>query len=79
MEIVFHYKDIPNEKKVNLVALKPRKYASIWRAHTMAKRAKKRKAKIHYWDQMRDKLKAKFLPSLHPHDNNAWSNAVQGP
>jgi len=44
----------------------------------MAKRVKKGKAKIHYWYQMRDKLKDKFLPSHHLHDD-AWSNANKGP
>jgi len=30
VEWVFDYKDVPDEKKVKLVALKLRKYASIW-------------------------------------------------
>jgi len=29
MERIFEHKDVPNDKKVKLVALKPRKYASI--------------------------------------------------
>ena len=66
---VFDYKDIPNEKKVKLVTLKLRKYASIWWANIVAKRARKGKAKIRSWDQMRDKLKAKFLPSHYLQDN----------
>ena len=68
MERVFDYKDIHDEKKINLVALKPHKYTTIQRANTMAKRAKTAKAK--------NKLKAKFLSSHHLHDNDAWSNAV---
>ena len=39
VERVFDYKDIPEEKKVKLVALKLRKYASIWWAKLMTKRA----------------------------------------
>ena len=35
----------------------------------MAKRVRKGKAKICCWDQMRDKLKAKFLPSYYLQDN----------
>jgi len=42
----------------------------------MVRRATKGKAKIHSWDQIRDKLKAKFLPSHYLQDNDAWSNAV---
>ena len=66
VERVFDYKDIPDEKKVKLVALKLRKYASIWWANLVAKRARKGKGKIRTWAQMRDKLKAKFLPPLPP-------------
>jgi len=46
VERVFDYKDVPEEKKAKLVALKLRKYASIWWANVVAKRAKKGKAKI---------------------------------
>jgi len=38
VERVFDYKDIPDEKKVMLVALKLLKYASIWRANLVVKR-----------------------------------------
>jgi len=69
VERVFDYKDVPDEKKVKLVALKLHKYASIWWANVVAKRARKGKAKIHSWDQMRDKLKDKFLPSHYLQDN----------
>ena len=51
------------------MALKLRKYASIWWANVVAKRARKRKAKICSWDQLRDKLKDKFLPSHYLQDN----------
>jgi len=69
LERVFDYKDVPGEKKVKLMALKLRKYASIWWANVVAKRARKGKAKIRSWDQMRDKLKDKFLPSHYLQDN----------
>jgi len=69
VERVFDYKDVPDEKKVNLMALKLRKYASIWWANVVAKRARKGKAKIHSWDQMRDELKDKFLPFHYLQDN----------
>ena len=69
VERVFDYKDIPEEKKVKLVALKLRKYASIWWANLMTKRARKGKGKIRTWAKMRDKLKSKFLPTHYLHDN----------
>jgi len=69
MEWVFEYKDIPDDKKVKLVALKLRKYASIWWANLVAARARKGKGKIRTWIKMRDKLKSKFLPSHYLQDN----------
>ena len=38
-ERVFDYKDVLDEKKVKLVALKLRKYASIWWANLVAKKS----------------------------------------
>ena len=46
IERVFEYKDIPEGKKVKLVAVKLRKYASIWWSNVVSKRVKKGKAKI---------------------------------
>ena len=46
VEQVFDHKDVPNEKKVKFVALKLRKYSSIWWANVVAKRARKGKANI---------------------------------
>lgn len=69
VERVFDYKDIPEEKKVKLVALKLRKYASIWWANLMTKRARKGKGQIRTWTKMRDRLKSKFLPTHYLHDN----------
>ena len=40
VERIFEYKEVPEEKKVKLVALKLCKYASIWWANLMAKRAR---------------------------------------
>ena len=69
VEGVFDYKDISNEKKVKLMALKLCKYVSIQWVNIVAKRARKGKAKIRSWDQIRDKLKAKFLSSHYLQDN----------
>jgi len=69
VEWVFDYKDVPDAKKAKLVALKLRKYASIWCTNVVAERARKGKVKIRSWDQMRDKLKDKFLPPRYLQDN----------
>jgi len=45
----------------------------------VTKRARKGKGKIRTWAQMRDKLKAKFLPTHYLHDNNLkFHNLKQG-
>jgi len=61
---VFDYKDISDEKNVKLVALRLPKYASICWANLVTKSIRKGKGKICTWAQMRDKLKAKFLPPI---------------
>jgi len=62
IERVFEFKDFPEEKKVKLVALKLRKYASIWWLNVVSKRVRKGKGKIKTWEKMKSKLKSKFLP-----------------
>jgi len=68
VERLFDYKDISDDKKVQLVALKLRKYASTWWANLVAKRVRKEKGKIRTC-KMRDKPKSKFLPSHYRQDN----------
>jgi len=65
VERIFKFKGIPEEGKVKLVALKLRKYASIWWSNVVTKRVRKGKGKIRTWEKMKSKLKSKFLP---PHD-----------
>jgi hypothetical protein len=69
VERVFEYKDIPDDKKVKLVALKVHKYASIWWNNVLSKRARKGKGKVRTWRKMKEKLKAKFLPPHYLQDN----------
>jgi len=69
VERVFEYKDAPNDEKVKLVALKLRRYASIWWSNVLAKRARKGKGNVKTWRKMKEKLKAKFLPPHYLQDN----------
>jgi len=69
VERVFEFKDIPDERKVKLVALKLRKYASIWWSNVVTKRVRKGKGKIRTWEKMKSKLKSKFLPPHYLKDN----------
>ncbi|VFQ73778.1 unnamed protein product [Cuscuta campestris] len=46
VERVFDFKDVPEEKKVKLVALKLRKYASTWWSNLTSKRRREGKAPV---------------------------------
>ena len=69
VERVFEYKEIPDEQKVKVIALKLRKYASLWWTNLLAKRARQGKGKIRTWEKMRNKLRARFLPPNYVQDN----------
>jgi len=71
LERFFEYKDIPDDKKVKLIALKLCTYASIWWNNVLSKRARKAKRKIRSWRKIRSKLKAKFLPPHYVQDDFA--------
>jgi len=62
VERVFECKDIPEDKKVKLVALRLRKYTSRWWTKLYTKRFRERKSKIRTWEKIKSKLKARFLP-----------------
>ena len=68
VERVFEFKEIPEDKKVKLVALRLRKYASLWWTNLNAKRTRERKSKINTWDKLKAKMKARFLPSTYVQD-----------
>ena len=68
VERIFEYKDIPDNKKVKLIALRLRKYASLWWTNLCAKRVRERKSKIRTWEKMKSKLKARFLPPTYVQD-----------
>ena len=50
VERVFEYKEIPDEQKMKLIALKLRKYASLWWTNLLTKRVRQGKGKIRTWD-----------------------------
>ncbi|VFQ88380.1 unnamed protein product [Cuscuta campestris] len=68
---VFDFKDVPEDKKVKLVALKLRKYASTWWTNTATKRRRESKAPVKTWLKMRALMKKKFLPEQYVRDNFA--------
>ena len=62
VEWIFEYKELPDDKKVKLIALILQKYASLWWTNLSAKRVRNHKEKIRTWEKMKAKLKAAFLP-----------------
>ena len=64
VERIFEYKEVPDDKKVKLVALKLRKYASTWWANLVAKRARNGKGKIGTWAKMKDNLRPSSFPPI---------------
>jgi len=64
----FEYKDIPEDKEVKLIALRLRKYASLWWTNLCAERVREGKSKIRTWEKMKWKLKARFLPPTYVQD-----------
>ena len=57
VERVFKYKEVLNDKKVKLVALKLCKYASVWWSNDEAERARKGKGKIRSLRKMKEKTR----------------------
>ncbi|VFQ93661.1 unnamed protein product [Cuscuta campestris] len=71
VECVFDFKDVPEKKKVKIVALKFLKYASTWWSNLSNQRRRENKAPVKTWLKMRSLLKNKFLPEQYVRDNFA--------
>ena len=69
VERAFEFKEVPEDQKVKLVALKLKGFASLWWTNLLAKRVRQGKEKIRTWDKMKSKLKARFLPPTHFRNN----------
>lgn len=62
VERIFDLRDIPDNVKVKLVAIKLKKYASLWWENIQQQRYRNGKHKISSWDKMQRLLRAQFLP-----------------
>ncbi|GKV29618.1 hypothetical protein SLEP1_g38525 [Rubroshorea leprosula] len=69
VERVFELKDIPDDKRVKLVAIKLKKHASIWWENLKRSREREGRNKIRTWEKMRQELIRKFLPDRYYQDN----------
>jgi len=50
VERIFDYKEIPKDKKVKIMALKLRKYASLWWTNLLTKSVRQGKGRIRTWE-----------------------------
>ncbi|VFQ71309.1 unnamed protein product [Cuscuta campestris] len=71
IERVFDYTEVSKDKKVKLVALKFRSYASTWWTNTTTKCKREGKAAVKTWAKMRALLKKKFIPTDYIRENFA--------
>ncbi|XP_076918971.1 uncharacterized protein LOC143579600 [Bidens hawaiensis] len=62
VERIFDLRDVPDNLKVKLVAIKLKKHASLWWEHVKKQRYQKGKNKVESWDKMKRLLRAKFSP-----------------
>ncbi|KAJ0946192.1 putative retrotransposon gag domain-containing protein [Helianthus annuus] len=79
VERVFDLREIPDQLKVKIVAIRLRRYASLWWENLQRQRVREGKSKVDSWSKMRRLLRAKFLPVNHKQDSFMdYHNLKQG-
>jgi hypothetical protein len=68
VERIFDFKDVPENRKVKVVAIKLRKHASIWWEHLKRQREREGRERITTWAKMKRELKRKYLPDHYKQD-----------
>ncbi|KAL9415754.1 hypothetical protein AB3S75_039028 [Citrus x aurantiifolia] len=68
VERIFEYRDVPEDRKVKLIAIKLKKYASLWWENLKRQRKREGRRKIVTWEKMKKELKRKFLPDNYRQD-----------
>ena len=68
VERIFYFKDVLENCKVKVVAIKLRKHASIWWEHLKRQRERERRERITTWTKMKRELKRKYLPEYYKQD-----------
>ncbi|KAL3537249.1 hypothetical protein ACH5RR_000615 [Cinchona calisaya] len=68
IERFFELKDVPDNQKVKIAAIKLKKHASIWWEHLKKQRVRDGKGRIVSWDKMKKASKKKFLPENYRQD-----------
>lgn len=69
VERVFDFKEVSDERKVKIVPLKLRKYASLWCENLKKQRVRDGKGPIRSWEKMKKELKRRFMPDSYKQDS----------
>ena len=69
IERIFDFKEYSEERKVKLVAIKLKGYASLWWKNLKRERNKEGRRPIQTWEKMKRELKKRFLTENYRQDN----------
>ncbi|KAJ0444397.1 putative retrotransposon gag domain-containing protein [Helianthus annuus] len=69
VERIFDLRQVPENLKVKLVAIRLRKYASLWWEHVQNQRCREGKHKVETWEKMKRLMRSKFVPVNHKQDS----------
>ena len=69
VERIFEFKDYSDEKRVKLVAIKLKKYASLWWENLRRERERDGRRPIRTWEKMKRELRKRFISDNYKQDN----------
>lgn len=69
VERIFEFKDYSDEKRVKLVAIKLKKYASLWWENLRREREREGRRPIRTWEKMKRELRKRFISDNYKQDN----------
>lgn len=69
VERIFEFKEFSEERKVKLVAIKLKGYASIWWENLRRERSREGRKPIQKWEKMKRELKRRFLSENYRQEN----------
>ena len=69
VERIFEFKEFSEKRKVKLVAIKLKGYASIWWENLRRERSRESRKPIQKWEKMKRELKRRFLSENYRQEN----------
>ena len=70
VERIFEFKDYSDENRVKLVAIKLKKYASLWLENLRRERERERRRPIRTWEMVKRELRKRCNSDNYKQDNN---------